>query len=378
MKFIVKIILWLLGFFLLWKIPICKKPAIPSAQMKKRNSSKSVSVIIPARNEEGIINKLLLSLQNQSIPPYEVIVVNDGSDDRTGAVARQLGATVINIDTPPDGWVGKNWACYTGAKNASGSYLLFLDADTWLEADGLERIIACEAQHPGVITISPYHHIEKSYENLSLFFNIMAGAGLRTFTMLENRIQPAGLFGPCFYCSREKYFKIDGHASVKGSIVEDVEIGKTFIEAGIPLYGFGGRETLSIRMYPHGLKQLTGGWTKNIGVGARLTSPIFVVMISLWFAGAFHAAVSLLSSIISFRIPSLKFTLLYSVYAAQIYWMSRRVGNFHTWANYLFPIPLFFSGYIYIKSFLKYALKKEVKWKGRSLSTEETAKERSV
>jgi 4,4'-diaponeurosporenoate glycosyltransferase len=160
--------------------------------------------------------------------------------------------------------------------------------------------------------------------------------------------------------------------------VEDVEIGRTFIEAGIPLHGFGGRGTLSIQMYPHGFKQLTDGWTKNIGVGARLTSPIFVVMISLWFAGAFRVAVSLLSSIVSFRMPSLKIALLYSGYAAQIYWMSRRVGDFHAWSNYLFPIPLFFSGYIYIKSFLKYTFRKEVKWKGRSLSTEETAKERGI
>jgi 4,4'-diaponeurosporenoate glycosyltransferase len=373
MKYFLKIILWMIGFFLLWKIPICPKPARPTSQINKQNQSSPVSVIIPARNEEGVIEKLLISLQNQTVPPYEVIVINDGSNDRTGAVARQLGASVIDIDTPPAGWVGKNWACYTGAKHASGSYLLFLDSDTWLETDGLEKIIACEAQHPGVITISPYHRVEKPYENLSLFFNIMAGAGLRTFTMLQHRIQPAGLFGPCFYCSRENYFKIDGHASVKGSIVEDMEIGGTFIEAGIPLRGFGGRETLSIRMYPHGVKQLTGGWTKNIGVGSRLTSPAFVVMISLWFAGAFQAAVLFLSSIVSLRMTSLKIALLYSGYAAQIYWMSRRVGNFHAWAHYLFPIPLFFSGYIFIKSFLKYALKKEVKWKGRSISTEETA-----
>jgi 4,4'-diaponeurosporenoate glycosyltransferase len=374
MKFLVQIIIWLVGFFVLWKIPVCKKSQGQNLQNQNSRSTTRVSVIIPARNEEGVLNKLLETLTQQTIRPHEIIVVNDGSTDHTGPLARQAGAKVVDLDALPDGWVGKTWACYNGAKTASGNYFLFLDADTWLEKDGLEKIIACENQHPGIITIAPYHIIREPYENLSLFFNVMAGAGLRTFTLLGDRIEPAGLFGPCFYTSRENYYAIDGHASVRESIVEDVDIGRTFVEAGIPLHGFGGNGTISLRMYPLGLNQLVRGWLKNIGVGAKLTSLPFVILISLWFGGAFKTAFDLLVSLLAFRQPAPKLSVLYAAYASQIWWMSRRVGNFHPLASVLFPIPLFFSGYIYLRSYLRYAMGKQVKWKGRSLSTEDTAR----
>jgi 4,4'-diaponeurosporenoate glycosyltransferase len=373
MKFVFQILIWLLGFFLLAKIPICQKPSGFSNRKPNGSFTPKVSVIVPARNEEGVLEHLLDSLSTQSISPHEVIVVNDGSVDQTGELARQFRSTVIDLDHPPEGWVGKSWACYTGAKVASGDYFLFLDADTWLTDDGIERIINCEAQNPGVITVAPFHVIEDHYENLSLFFNIMAGAGLRTFTILGDRVKPAGLFGPCFYCSRTNYFAIDGHASVKGSIVDDVDIGRMFVQAGIPLHGFGGENTVHIRMYPRGLDQLIRGWTKNIGIGAKLTSPHFVLLISLWFAGAFKTAVDLLKYISSPQM-SLKSVVLYTAYASQIRWMSRRAGNFHLWASILFPVPLFFAGYIYFSSFLRYALGKEVKWKGRKIGTEDTAR----
>jgi 4,4'-diaponeurosporenoate glycosyltransferase len=301
MKVAIQIVLWLIGFFLLWKVPACTKPKRRPGRNSNEVALPKVSVIIPARNEEGVLAKLLDSLSNQTVPPYEVIVANDSSTDRTGEIAKERGSLVIDLDHTPDGWLGKNWACYNGAKTASGSYFLFLDADTWLENDGLEQIIHCEAQNPGVITVSPYHMVHDPYENLSLFFNIMAGAGLRTFTMLGDRITPAGLFGPCFYCSRNDYFAIDGHASVKSSIIEDVDIGRTFVEAGIPVHGFGGKETVNVRMYPNGIRQLVQGWTKNIGIGATRTSPIFVVLISLWFASAFKVAADLIVDIISVR-----------------------------------------------------------------------------
>jgi 4,4'-diaponeurosporenoate glycosyltransferase len=373
MIFAIQIAIWLIGFFLLWRIPTCSKPKRQSRRSTNEVAVPKVSVIIPARNEEGVLNKLLESLSAQTIPPYEVIVVNDNSTDRTGEMAKEFNSLVIDLESSPDGWLGKNWACFNGAKTATGSHLLFLDADTWLEKDGLERIIHCEAQNPGVITLSPYHVVRDPYENLSLFFNIMAGAGLRTFTMLSDRITPAGLFGPCFYCSRDDYFAIDGHSSVKGSIIEDVDIGRKFVEAGIPLRGFGGKETINVRMYPQGFRQLVQGWTKNIGIGATRTSPHFVLLISLWFGGSFKVVVDLMGDLFSIRLPSSKSVMLYGAYASQIRWMSLRAGSFPAWAALLFPIPLFFSGFIYFRSFLRYALGKEVKWKGRSLRTEETA-----
>jgi 4,4'-diaponeurosporenoate glycosyltransferase len=373
MKWIIYGSIWLLGFFLLGRIPLCSKPKDHRRQKAVTQTLTRVSVIIPARNEEGVLSNLLSSLRRQTAPAHEIIVVNDGSTDRTGELAREAGAVVIDLDEPPEGWVGKTWACFSGAKTASGDYFLFLDADTWLEDEGLEKIMNCQSQHSGVITIAPFHAVQKPYEDLSLFFNVMAGAGMRTFTILGNRIKPAGLFGPCFFCSREDYFKINGHASVKGSIVEDVEIGRTFVEAGIPLHGFGGEGTISLRMYPHGFDQLQRGWTKNIGIGAKLTSPLFAGLITLWFAGVFKTAFDFIRTLLLLKRPSAQSSFLYGAYAGQIHWMSRRVGSFSPWSAVLFPIPLFYSAYIYVRSFMRYAMGQDVQWKGRAITTQETA-----
>ena len=106
-------------------------------------ASLKVSIIIPARNEEKTLSHLLSSIQCQTVKPHEVILVNDQSEDNTESIGRQFGARIINIDSLPEGWQGKNWACHRGAVNASGDIFLFLDADTTFEPGGLERLLAC-------------------------------------------------------------------------------------------------------------------------------------------------------------------------------------------------------------------------------------------
>jgi 4,4'-diaponeurosporenoate glycosyltransferase len=122
--------LWLPGTFCLWRLPRC--PPAPSER-----DGLQVSVIIPARNEQRRIAPLLESLGRQIRPAQEILVVDDGSIDGTAGVARDLGAAVITAPPKPDGWTGKTWACWTGSREAHGELLVFLDADTVLEPDGL-------------------------------------------------------------------------------------------------------------------------------------------------------------------------------------------------------------------------------------------------
>ncbi len=102
---------------------------------KKSHSNPKVSVILPARNEEKFIEKCLNSLVEQDYDNYEIIAINDSSDDSTGNIMKKYSEKfpkVIFVDakTKPDGWMGKNWACMEGYKVASGDLLLFTDADT--------------------------------------------------------------------------------------------------------------------------------------------------------------------------------------------------------------------------------------------------------
>ena len=83
---------------------------------KKEHEKQKVSVILPARNEEKFIEKCLNSLVEQDYDNYEIIAINDSSNDSTGVIMKKYSEKfpkVIFVDAKPkpDGWMGKNWAC---------------------------------------------------------------------------------------------------------------------------------------------------------------------------------------------------------------------------------------------------------------------------
>ncbi len=134
---------WLLLFLLLWKIPLARNVTREKRSTTELSPTRemSVSIIIPARNEEKNLGSLLDSLNCQTLAPSEIIVVNDGSEDRTASISLEKGASLINLPNLPPGWTGKAHACFQGAKAASGDLLIFLDADTVIERDGLETVL---------------------------------------------------------------------------------------------------------------------------------------------------------------------------------------------------------------------------------------------
>ena len=137
--------------------------------------TREVSIIIPARDEAANLPRLLESIAMQGIPPREVLVVDDASRDGTAGIAAAHGARVIRSEGLPPGWKGKPWACAQGARAAEGRLFLFLDADCHFEPGGLEAILG--RYRGGAFAVCPYHRVERPYENLSAFFNlIMAGS----------------------------------------------------------------------------------------------------------------------------------------------------------------------------------------------------------
>ena len=311
-------------------------------------ASKTLSIIIPTRNEEQNLPTLLRSLTVQQFKPRDIIVVDDGSTDRTAEVARQFGATVIESRALPEGWRGKAWACYQGARAASGDLLLFVDADTWFPAGGLRRVLARYIS--GAFSVGPHHAVRDRYEDLSLFFNISMNAGT----------VPRGLFGQMLLVDRQSYDRVGGHEAVKGRVLENVWLAEQFRKAGIAVRSQVGRGEFAFRMYPNGVRELVDGWTKGFASGAGRPAPGALFTVVAWMIGLMLPPILLLAGG-----HWLWGGALYLLCAAQVGWIGRLVGTFRWSTALLYPLPLIFFLLVFARSGTRSG--RVVSWKGREV-----------
>jgi len=354
----------LLGLMLLWRIPYPRREA--PAQMPPGR----ISIIIPARNEERNLARLLHSVGEQEMKPHEVILVDDHSEDGTAEMAVKAGCWVIPSSGLPEGWTGKPWGCWQGAKQAQGDLFLFLDADTYLKKDGLEKLASTYLRGKGLLTVQPYHRMENPYERLSAVFNILVLAGMNTFTPWGRSRKPMGAFGPCNLCSREDYFAVGGHEKVKGDVLESLGLGKEFQKKNLQVRCYGGKGTISFRMYPGGIRSMIEGFSKGFGTGAQAVSPGILFMAVGWVAGGVGIVRHILQSlVVGDSAWLLQAGVLYLLYVLQVHWMLRRIGNFGFLTALLFPLPLLFFVGVFTLSFIRIFLRGKVHWKGREVKT---------
>ncbi len=307
----------------------------------------AVSVVIPARDEEGSLPHLLRSLRGQSPPPEEIIVVDDGSADRTAELARAAGARVIASAPLPAGWRGKAWACQQGADAAAHDTLIFMDADTRFEPDGLPAVCRAFAERGGALSIAAFQTLEKPAEQLSAFFVWVMTAG-------------SELFGPFLMVSKADYEKAGGHAAVKSRVLEHVYLAAEFRRAGVPVHGLGGRGVLRIRMYPGGLRDLSRGWKKAFASGAARTPPVRMAGIIFWLGAAAGTAVML--PVAAAETSLLWWGPLYAAFAGLLFIQLRKLGQFRLLTALCYPVALGFFFFIFAQS----ALQKKQSWKGRT------------
>jgi 4,4'-diaponeurosporenoate glycosyltransferase len=357
---------WLFGFYFLWRVP-----RLESSSEKKINAD-HLSIIIPARNEEKNLKRLLKSLTRQSVKAGEIIVVDDHSEDATSDIAIEEGSLLIHSKPLPEGWVGKPWACWQGALQTKGEILLFLDADTRLESDGIHRLLSTfyQNQRGGLLSVQPYHQMKKWYERLAAFFNIITVSGMNAFTLLGDRIKPIGAFGPCNVCLKTDYFNIGGHEMVRGDILESLGLGRAFIDKGLPVHCYGGLDAISFRMYPEGFNSLVEGFSKGFGLGAKATTVMGQILIFCWVYAGVHLTRILIQMAVAGDIKGLIiFGTLNILFILQIHWMLKRIGNFKLITALFFQIPLIFFIVVFLISMFKIFILKRATWKGRALLT---------
>jgi glycosyltransferase involved in cell wall biosynthesis len=240
----------------------------PSTTQHPGARSPEVSVIVPARNEEASLADCLQSLMTQDDVAFEIIVVDDGSTDRTREIAESFaGVRVIAAPPLPAGWTGKNNAVVAGAAAARGSWLLFTDADTVHVAGSLARALA-EARQHGVDMLS------YSPEQIAVTFWEMAVLPV-VFAELAREYPPrvvsdpaspiAAANGQYILIRREAYEAVGGHRAIAGSLLEDVALARAMKGEGLKIRFRYAADAVRTRMYRN-FRQLREGWSKNLAL----------------------------------------------------------------------------------------------------------------
>ncbi|MBP1966528.1 glycosyltransferase [Paenibacillus aceris] len=345
-----------LSGFLLFRKNALRAGYVPGAEKVK------LSVIIPARNESCNLPHLLHALKIQTLEPFEIIVVDDFSEDDTKEIAEGYGVTVVSNPSLPQGWTGKNWAVWNGYLHATGDMIAFLDADIRLVPRALESLIMARHKAGGVISVVPYHYTVKFVERLALIFNFL---GVFAFTSPFERDNPnKGLYGSCILTTREDYEKINGHESIKDEMLDDLNLGAAFRKAGIDVTNFIGYGLVSFRMYAQGIKSQIQGFGKGAVLGTSKLKSGTIVLIACWVVGLIVSETFFLFINTSWWLPLFMGYLLYTL---QLFYFVRYVGVF----GFLMPVLHIFSTLFFIAVMLYSAYQVvflgHVAWKGRQV-----------
>ncbi len=270
-------------------------PRVGDSKIKKLAASSSVSILIPARDEEANIADCLDAALAQKEFVREVLVYDDHSTDRTGEIvaeyARRDERVRLVAHVPlPAGWCGKTFACAQLAEAARGHWLLFLDADARLNETAVAHIIH-EAEARGVSLLSCWPRLEMRgfWEgtlmpllNFVVFTLYPAPLALRRRT--DSSLGLA--HGSCILARRDDYEFVGGHAAVRGELFEDVRLAQLWRARGRLSLCLDGQRVIGVRMYCS-LPEIWRGFQKNF-------FPAFRNATSFWAFVALHFFVFLL------------------------------------------------------------------------------------
>lgn len=242
---------------------LVKLPPTENGPRSSVQQPPSVAIIVPARNERAIIQRVVSSLKALHYPNFQITVVDDDSDDDTGYRAQQAGANVLCVTGKlPPGWTGKCNACHYAVRYTNAEWLLFTDADTYHQPDSLRQAIDyAERCNLDALSLLLRQECGTFWERL-----VLPLAYQKFFSTLRNG-KPA-FNGQYILIRRRVYEASGGFAAVRGRVMEDVALATTLAEQGYRIQLLDGYAVASVRMY-QGLPALLSGMTKTAFTAAR-------------------------------------------------------------------------------------------------------------
>ncbi len=295
----------------------------PKLRRVNRHYTDLVSILIPVRNEARQIIALLESIHQQDYSNYEVIILDDNSDDDTFNICKaycdaHTNFRIIEGKNLEEGWTGKNFACHQLALEARGDFLLFLDAD--------------EQVHTGLINTAVYRMYQYKLGLLSVFadakmlttgehavvplmhYLLLGLLPLRLVHLIKNH-SVATASGQFMLFEKESYRRHQWHKQVKDKVVEDAEIMRMVKAAGYRGEALLANGMLSSRMY-NGYTAAIGGFSKNILSVFNYNIIWFLVYILLTITGPMVVLISLNISIILFMMALIILSRIMSSFSA--------------------------------------------------------------
>ncbi len=343
------------------------RPARPGQEgIRAAQPLPAVSIVVPARNEERTLERTLRALLAQTYEPLEVIVVNDGSTDSTGAIADRLAAddprlVVIHGEDLPDGWLGKPWALHQGIRRARGELLLFVDADIHYAPQTVatlaERLMT---RGMAMVSIAPRFEMHGFWEHVGMT-QLAVAAFMLLPTWLGNMTCIVGLGlggGPGTMVRREAFEEMGGYESLKDAVIDDIGMARQIRASGRRTEFVLGDTLASVRMYS-GASEIIDGFTKNLFpiFGGSYVFGVLALLLMLFFG--------LLPYVLAIRGDILAIVAVVLISTSRLVLFARlhyRLDN----ALFGFPFSVLLWAWILLRSMWLTGVRRRVEWRGRT------------
>ena len=349
---------------------------LPESFLKERPL---ISILIPARNEEDNIKRCINSLLKQDYDNLEILVLDDGSIDKTAEIVNELikkDARIRLYFGKPlaRGWLGKSYACQQLAGHAKGQYLLFVDADTLHFPTSVSSAIACLLKYKvDALSVFAKQIMVTLPERMVIPFGNFMIMGFMPLALIRRsrRALFCTAIGQYMLFKKDIYKAIGGHESVKGEILEDVIISKQVKRCGYKFMIFDGRSNLYCRMY-HNFSEVVSGYSKvlfsSFDYSIMMMSTAIVVIAAIYLMPFVMLPLSMIFDWQQIYVNIMILQIIFILVTRII--LSIRFGM-KAVDMLLYPLSVIYLLSMAVNSVLQYRFNIGVCWKGRTYNVVE-------